>query len=115
MPEVTVSVKPYDREGSNIKVLACVVLDNYFVINNVTVLESKSGNDFVAMPGYKTNQMISRERMYLVRSDIRPQQNFVRGYLMKYLVIVIKILRKMYHKEKKNRMIWIKWFLNRFR
>ena len=38
------------------KALARVVLDDCFMINNVTILEEKSGNNFVAMPGYKTNQ-----------------------------------------------------------
>lgn len=56
MPEVTVSVTPYEKEGSSMKALARVVLDDCFVINNVTILEGKSGNNFVAMPGYKTNQ-----------------------------------------------------------
>lgn len=56
IPEVMVSVTPYEREGSNMKALARVVLDECFVINNVTILEGKSGNNFVAMPGYKTNQ-----------------------------------------------------------
>lgn len=56
MPEVTVSVTPYEKEGSSMKALARVVLDDCFVINNVTVLEGRNGNNFVAMPGYKTNQ-----------------------------------------------------------
>lgn len=56
MPEVTVSVTPYEREGSSMKALARVVLNDCFVINNVTVLEGRNGNNFVAMPGYKTNQ-----------------------------------------------------------
>lgn len=56
MPEVTVSVTPYEKEGSSMKALARVVLDDCFLINNVTILEGKSGNNFVAMPGYKTNQ-----------------------------------------------------------
>lgn len=56
MPEVIVSVTPYEKEGSSMKALARVVLDDCFVINNVTILEGKSGNNFVAMPGYKTNQ-----------------------------------------------------------
>ncbi|MGC6173964.1 SpoVG family protein [Lacrimispora sp. 38-1] len=56
IPEVTVSVTPYEREGSSMKALARVVLDDCFMINNVTVLEGRNGNNFVAMPGYKTNQ-----------------------------------------------------------
>jgi len=44
---------PYEREGSNMKALASVVLDDCFVVNNITILEGKNGINFVAMPGYK--------------------------------------------------------------
>ena len=50
-----VKVTPYEREGSNIKGLARIYLDDNFVINNVSVIQGK--NDvFVAMPSYKTKQ-----------------------------------------------------------
>ncbi|SEW00539.1 SpoVG family protein [[Clostridium] fimetarium] len=77
MPEVTVSVTPYEREGSNMKALARVVLDDCFVINNVTVLEGRNENNFVAMPGYKTNQKdeqgkdIFRDICYPVTAEFR--------------------------------------------
>lgn len=77
MPEVTVSVTPYEREGSSMKALARVVLDDCFVINNVTVLEGRNGNNFVAMPGYKTNQRdeqgkdIFQDICYPVTKDFR--------------------------------------------
>lgn len=55
MPSFAVKVTPYEREGSNIKGLARIYLDDSFVINNVSVIHSK--NDvFVAMPSYKTKQ-----------------------------------------------------------
>ena len=55
MPSFAVKVTPYEREGSNIKGLARIYLDDSFVINNVSVIHGK--NDvFVAMPSYKTNQ-----------------------------------------------------------
>ena len=56
MPSVGVLVTPFQREGSNMRGLARVVLDDCFAINNVTILEGRNGNNFVAMPGYKTNQ-----------------------------------------------------------
>ena len=55
MPSFAVKVIPYEREGSNIKGLARIYLDDSFVINNVSVIRGK--NDvFVAMPSYKTKQ-----------------------------------------------------------
>ena len=55
MPSFAVKVTPYEREGSNIKGLARIYLDDIFVINNVSVIHGK--NDvFVAMPSYKTKQ-----------------------------------------------------------
>lgn len=55
MPSFAVKVTPYEREGSNIKGLARIYLDDSFVINNVSVIRGK--NDvFVAMPSYKTKQ-----------------------------------------------------------
>lgn len=55
MPTFAVKVTPYEREGSNIKGLARIYLDDSFVINNVSVIQGK--NDvFVAMPSYKTKQ-----------------------------------------------------------
>ena len=55
MPTFAVKVTPYEREGSHIKGLARIYLDDSFVINNVSVIQGK--NDvFVAMPSYKTKQ-----------------------------------------------------------
>ena len=55
MPPFAVKVTPFEREGSNIKGLARIYLDDSFVINNVSVLQGKD-NVFVAMPSYKTKQ-----------------------------------------------------------
>ena len=55
MPSFAVNVTPFEREGSNIKGLARIYLDDCFVINNVSVLQGKD-NVFVAMPSYKTKQ-----------------------------------------------------------
>ena len=55
MPEFSVSVTPFEREGSNIRGLARVFFEDSFVINNVTILQGKD-KLFVAMPSYKTKQ-----------------------------------------------------------
>lgn len=56
MPEFSVSVTPYEREGSNIRGLARIYFEDRFIVNNINILQ---GNDkvFVAMPSYKTKQV----------------------------------------------------------
>lgn len=51
----SVKVTPFEREGSNIRGLARIYLEDSFVVNNVSLLEGKKGL-FVAMPSYKTKQ-----------------------------------------------------------
>lgn len=54
--EFSVSVTPFEREGSNIKGLARIYFEDSFIVNNVNILQGKE-NLFVAMPSYKTKQM----------------------------------------------------------
>ena len=54
-PEFSVSVTPFERDGSNIKGLARIYFEDSFIVNNVNILQGKE-NLFVAMPSYKTKQ-----------------------------------------------------------
>ena len=54
-PDFTVSVTPFEREGSNIKGLARIYFEDSFIVNNVNILQGKESL-FVAMPSYKTKQ-----------------------------------------------------------
>jgi DNA-binding cell septation regulator SpoVG len=56
MPEFSVTVTPFKREGSNIRGLARVYFDDSFIVNNVSILQGKE-KLFVAMPSYKTKQV----------------------------------------------------------
>ncbi len=56
MPEFSVSVTPFEREGSNIRGLARIFFEDSFIVNNVSILQGKDSL-FVAMPSYKTKQM----------------------------------------------------------
>lgn len=56
MPEFSVTVTPFEREGSNIRGLARVYFDDSFIVNNVSILQGKD-KIFVAMPSYKTKQV----------------------------------------------------------
>lgn len=55
MPEFSVTVTPYEREGSNLKGLARIYFDNSFIVNNVNILQGKD-KTFISMPSYKTKQ-----------------------------------------------------------
>lgn len=55
MLEFSVTVSPYERDGSNIKGLARIYIEESFIINNVNILQGKE-NIFVSMPAYKTKQ-----------------------------------------------------------
>ena len=48
-----VQVTPYEKEGSNIRGLARIYINDCFVVSNVSLLEGVHGV-FVAMPSYKT-------------------------------------------------------------
>lgn len=56
MPEFSVSVTPFEREGSNIRGLARIFFEDSFIVNNVTIVQGRD-NLFVAMPAYKTKQV----------------------------------------------------------
>lgn len=56
MPEFSVNVSPYERDGSNIKGLARIYIEESFIINNVNILQGKE-KIFVSMPSYKTKQI----------------------------------------------------------
>ncbi len=56
MPEFSVTVTPYEKEGSNIRGLARIYFEDSFIVNNVSILQGKNSL-FVAMPSYKTSQI----------------------------------------------------------
>lgn len=55
MPDFSVRVTPYEREGSSIKGLATILFTEGMVVNNVSIHEGKD-KLFVSMPSYKTKQ-----------------------------------------------------------
>ena len=65
MPEFSVTVTPYEREGSNIKGLARIYFENSFIVNNINIVQGKE-KIFVSMPSYKTKALkISAVNDYL--------------------------------------------------
>ena len=54
-PKFTVTVTPFEKEGSNIRGIARIYFEDSFIVNNVNILQGKE-NLFVAMPSYKSKQ-----------------------------------------------------------
>lgn len=54
-PQFRVAVTPFAREGSNIRGLARIYLDDCFVVNNVSIIQGRE-REFVAMPSYLVKQ-----------------------------------------------------------
>ena len=55
-PKFTVSVTPLEREGSSIKGLARLYINDSFIVSNINLVQGSNGL-FVAMPSYKTKQI----------------------------------------------------------
>lgn len=88
VPEFSVKVTPYHREGSNLKGFATVFLDDGFVINNISILEGKN-KLFVSMPSYKTNQVDPATQKPVYQEMIFPvskvfRENLYDGILNEY-------------------------------
>lgn len=72
----SVSVSLLEREGSDVKGLARIFIEDCFVINNVSIIQGKE-NLFVAMPSYKTkdvdenNKPVYRDICYPVTKEFR--------------------------------------------
>ena len=47
MPEFSVTVTPYEREGSNIKGLARIYFENSFIVNNINIVQGKGRKQIV--------------------------------------------------------------------
>ena len=76
MTEYSVTVTPYEREGSNIKGLARIYFENSFIVNNINIVQGKE-KIFVSMPSYKTKQVDEQDKpiyqdvCYPVTKDFR--------------------------------------------
>ena len=57
MPDFSLRVTPYEKEGSSIKGLCSVVFDNSLAVNNISVHQGKDDKLFVSMPSYKSNEV----------------------------------------------------------
>ena len=74
--EFAVRIHTLDKEGSNIKAVGNVYIEDSFVINNINVIEGKKGL-FVTMPFYKTKKVDEKGKIeykdicYPITKDFR--------------------------------------------
>ena len=55
-PKHSVRMHPLDKEGSNVKAVGQIYIEDSFIINNINIIEGKKGL-FVTMPSYKTKKV----------------------------------------------------------
>lgn len=98
-PEFSVSVTPFERDGSNIRGLARIYFEDSFIVNNVNILQGKE-NLFVAMPSYKSKQIdehgkpVYQEVCYPVTKEFREKL---------YQEIISTYVWEVQQREEKNR------------
>lgn len=63
MPDFSVRVTPYEREGSAIRGLASIYFANGMAVNNVAIYQGKE-NLLVTMPSYKTGKIEQGKPVY---------------------------------------------------
>lgn len=102
MPEFSVSVTTYEREGSNIRGLVRIYFEDSFIVNNVNILQGKE-KLFVAMPSYKTKQTdesgkaVYQEVCYPVTKEFREK------LYEEILAVYERELRQQEQSEKQDR------------
>ena len=75
-PKHSVRMHPLDKEGSNVKAVGQIYIEDSFIINNINIIEGKKGL-FVTMPSYKTKKVdeegkaIYQDICYPVTKDFR--------------------------------------------
>jgi len=80
MPEFTVHVTPFEREGSHLSGLASMVLEDSFAVSNISIYKGKSG-EFVSMPSNRTGitdkdgKMLYSDICYPVTKEFREKMN----------------------------------------
>lgn len=75
-PSFKVSVTPFEKDGSSIRGLARIYINDSFIVSNINLIQGNNGL-FITMPSYKTKQMdengkaIYQDICYPVTKDFR--------------------------------------------
>lgn len=72
MQITSVTVKKFEKEGSRMKGIASVLLDDSFAVHDIRIIEGDSGL-FIAMPSRKTATGGYRDIAHPINPDVRKQ------------------------------------------
>lgn len=70
MKITSVTVRKYDKEGSRMKGIASVLLDDSFAVHDIRIIEGDNGL-FIAMPSRKTPTGEYRDIVHPINPDVR--------------------------------------------
>ena len=70
MKITSVNVRKIDKEGSRMKGLASVLLDDSFAVHDIRIIEGEKGL-FIAMPSKKTPTGDSRDIAHPINPEVR--------------------------------------------
>ena len=69
-PKFNISVNVYEKEGSHIKGLARMYIEDSFVVQNISIVEGKNGL-FVSMPAYKNGRGDYQDIAFPISKEFR--------------------------------------------
>lgn len=72
MEITSVSVRKIEKEGSRMKGIASVLLDDAFAVHDIRIIEGDNGL-FIAMPSKKTATGGYRDTAHPINPDVRKQ------------------------------------------
>ena len=72
MQITSVTVKKFEKEGSRMKGIASVLLDDSFAVHDIRIIEGDNGL-FIAMPSRKTATGGYRDIAHPINPDVRKQ------------------------------------------
>ena len=72
MQITSVTVKKFEKEGSRMKGIASVLLDDSFAVHDIRIIEGDNGL-FIAMPSRKTATGEYRDIAHPINPDVRKQ------------------------------------------
>ena len=70
MKITSVTVRKYDKEGSRMKGIASVLLDDSFAVHDIRIIEGDKGL-FIAMPSRKTPTGDYKDIVHPINPDVR--------------------------------------------
>ncbi len=98
----SVSVRKIEKEGSRMKGMATIVLDDAFAVHDIRIIEGDNG-PFIAMPSRKTAAGGYRDIAHPINPDVRKM--FQDAVLEEYAKVEIEVEEEVVEKESETEEI----------